>query len=68
MAAPKSYLEALQYYAEQWTTEQIEEAIQDELKALRDPCLSSLARDNAQKTLDIYQQVLEHKRSVTHVA
>jgi len=68
MAAPKNYLDALRFYAEQWTTDQIEEAIQDEIKALNDPCLSCIARESAQTAITIYEQVLLEKNSSINVA
>jgi|GEM_PF-2616285 len=57
------YAESLRRYAQQWTDEQIREAIADEQRILRDQSLSDVARDNSKLICDIYSDVLNERDS-----
>ena len=57
------YAESLRRYAQQWTDEQIREAIADEQRILRDQSLSDVARDNSKLICDIYSDVLSERDS-----
>ena len=58
---PHSYLESLRSYAEQWTPEQLREAILDEKVTMAKENLSELAREHSQTILALYQEVLESR-------
>lgn len=55
------YATSIRSYAEQWTDQQIREAIADERRILGDQSLSDVARDNATTILGIYESVLEER-------
>lgn len=57
------YAESLRRFAEQWTDEQIREAVADEERILRDQSLSDVARDNSKLIHEIYLDVLSERDS-----
>ena len=58
---PHSYLESLRTYAEQWTPEQLREAILDEKVTMAKEGLSDLAKEHSQTILALYEEVLASK-------
>ena len=58
---PHSYIESLRSYAEQWTPEQLREAIRDEKVIMARESLADVARVHSQKILELYEEVLENK-------
>ncbi|NRP11219.1 MULTISPECIES: hypothetical protein [unclassified Marinobacterium] len=58
---PQSYIESLRSYAEQWTPEQLREAIRDEKVIMARESLSDVAREHSQTILELYEEVLETK-------
>jgi hypothetical protein len=58
---PHSYIESLRSYAEQWTPEQLREAIRDEKVIMAQESLSDVAREHSLTILKLYEDVLEKK-------
>lgn len=58
---PHSYIESLRSYAEQWTPEQLREAIRDEKVIMAKESLTDVAREHSQTILELYEDVLEKK-------
>lgn len=58
---PHSYLDSLRTYAEQWTPEQLREAILDEKLAVAKANLSDIAKEHSQTILSLYEEILESK-------
>jgi len=55
------YTTSIRGYAEQWTDQQLRDAIADERRILGDQSLSDVARDNSHTILSIYEVVLEER-------
>jgi len=62
------YATSIRSYAEQWTDQQIKEAIADERRILGDQSLSDVARDNSRNILSIYESVLTERGSGSSAA
>ncbi|NRP27499.1 hypothetical protein XMD420_001103 [Marinobacterium sp. xm-d-420] len=58
---PHSYIESLRSYAEQWTPEQLREAIRDEKVIMAKESLTDVAREHSETILELYEDVLEKK-------
>lgn len=58
---PHSYLDSLRTYAEQWTPEQLREAILDEKVTIAKTNLSDVAKEHSQTILALYEEILESK-------
>jgi hypothetical protein len=58
---PNTYIESLRSFAEQWTPEQLRDAIRDEKIIMARESLSDVAREHSQTILELYEDVLEQK-------
>jgi hypothetical protein len=58
---PRSYLDSLRAYAEQWTPEQLREAILDEKVTIAKANLSDVAKEHSRTILALYEEILESK-------
>ena len=58
---PHSHLDFLRAYAEQWTPDQIREAILEEKVTIAKANLSDAAKEHSQTILVLYEEILESK-------